>query len=716
MKHKYSHLVDKAVRPIDSNDFMILSRQLVINRFAVGGDWTFDRRSAKMLVVLKCGEQHIITFTLPGSHCTVKDLLRQIGVQFDSSTLIDALEHSGGRIHVVVTVGFIMKITTFEMVAYAEASYREMVEGIKDHSLTPPFPSPCASPAAAPAVDNNGNQPSGASASKSKKRKRHSSSGKRVTNGCSPEATGSAEATRQGKKHKKRRSTSAKSKDSISKELRGAVGNEKKAPGQAAEAPKGKKRKSSSGQPAAPRDNTGGEMQKLKESTATEGETPKTAKEPAEDDQPSVSKPRARSLSLSQTATSTWSAAGASYVSDSKPKAQSLSLVQTPTATWSAAGAGRTPEERAELSRLRRNRRWNLSQDCQDEEPVVLSSGSEDEGAKEEGVKNGEAADGNLTLVMYPPTGPGGLAISMKDYMCLGRGSFLNDIIIDFYLRWLKDNVIPEGQRERTHIFSTFFHKRLTTITHPINLKLTAAQRRHERVQKWTRSVDIFDKDFIIVPFNEQSHWILAIICFPSLRGPVAFGGDGDGTGAEESSGGVDGPIKQPVILIFDSLAVISRHRAIAVLRDYLTCEYRAKKPDGDAHVFTRDNMPGFRVDVPQQENLTDCGLYLLQYAEQFFTHPITDYSLPLPELDDWFDLLTVTKKREDLSILIQKLMDEGNHHQQRKVLPVIDFPTLNGELVEERVEEKVEEKEEGNEKVEEKLDKNEKEKLEENK
>ncbi|XP_017028788.1 sentrin-specific protease 6 isoform X3 [Drosophila kikkawai] len=389
-------------------------------------------------------------------------------------------------------------------------------------------------------------------------------------------------------------------------------------------------------------------------------------------------------------------------------------------------------------------------------------------------------ADEQVNLLMYPPKTSGSLCIRMEDYVCLTKESYLNDIIIDFYLVWLRNTQIPEALRERTHIFSTFFYKRLTTLTRPTDMKQTAAQKRHARVQKWTKGVDIFDKDFIIVPINEQSHWFLAIICFPNLKGPVTYdtnqpvepqqlkrprgkkvslqignttitplakrgeggqlpaaltadnicriaddeserdeaeGDDSDmasedseisnsaketssatpassstpkpssqptlSSGPARTCGADDVPaVKQPLILIFDSLAGASRSRVVATLRDYLTCEYRVKKPDAQAHVFNKDNMPGHCVKVPQQNNFTDCGLYLLQYVEQFFSEPIRDYRLPIKQLTNWFDFLTVTKKREDIANLIQQLMDEGNQ-QQRHVLPVIEFPTLNGQLVE---------------------------------
>lgn len=73
----------------------------------------------------------------------------------------------------------------------------------------------------------------------------------------------------------------------------------------------------------------------------------------------------------------------------------------------------------------------------------------------------------------------------------------------------------------------------------------------------------------------------------------------------------------RPCILIFDSLAGASRSRVVATLRDYLTCEYKAKV--GEERIYNRDSIKGACPKVPQQNNFTDCGLYVLQYVEQFF-------------------------------------------------------------------------------------------------
>ncbi|KOB73014.1 Sentrin/sumo-specific protease senp7 [Operophtera brumata] len=321
-------------------------------------------------------------------------------------------------------------------------------------------------------------------------------------------------------------------------------------------------------------------------------------------------------------------------------------------------------------------------------------------------------------ILIYPP-GKGGIPINTEDYMCLAQDQFLNDVIIDFYLKYLVHDVLTHSQRERTHIFSTFFYKRLTTKPCKVNKSsnphewdsaLTPSQKRHARVKTWTKNVNIFEKDYIVVPINENCHWFVAIICFPSLEGcrkrrssmlignttitpmtkqeQLTLNCDSDNLSerdeAEADESDLDmqcdsdeeeekvevkvevpvnikrtEPIKQPCILIFDSLAGASRSRVVATLRDYLTCEYQAK-----------------------QNNFTDCGLYLLQYVEQFFKDPVLDYAIPIKQLSNWFDEIVVTRKREEISNLLKTLMHKFNP-DSHLALPDITFPTLNGKLIE---------------------------------
>ncbi|XP_042230537.1 putative mediator of RNA polymerase II transcription subunit 26 [Homarus americanus] len=136
--------------------------------------------------------------------------------------------------------------------------------------------------------------------------------------------------------------------------------------------------------------------------------------------------------------------------------------------------------------------------------------------------------ESKMLLIYPPPPQKGGISISTDDYCCLEEEQFLNDVIIDFYLKWLLQSKLSDVHRVHTHVFSTFFYKRLTSKPKKRRLnapeddpKLTAAEKRHTRVKSWTKNVDIFSKDFIIIPINEHAHWFLAIICFPGLDGPV---------------------------------------------------------------------------------------------------------------------------------------------------------------------------------------------------
>jgi Ulp1 family protease len=79
----------------------------------------------------------------------------------------------------------------------------------------------------------------------------------------------------------------------------------------------------------------------------------------------------------------------------------------------------------------------------------------------------------------------------------------------------------------------------------------------------------------------------------------------------------------RPCILIFDSLAGVSRSHVVATLWDYLRIEYTVK--EGKDREFNEDTIKGSTPRVPQQTNFTDCGVYVLQYVESFFQVMLSD-------------------------------------------------------------------------------------------
>nr|XP_032832552.1 sentrin-specific protease 6-like [Petromyzon marinus] len=384
------------------------------------------------------------------------------------------------------------------------------------------------------------------------------------------------------------------------------------------------------------------------------------------------------------------------------------------------------------------------------------------------------------TLVVFPPPpAKGAISVTNEDLSCLNPGEFLNDVIIDFYLKYLVMEKLDKADSERIHIFSSFFYKRLNQRDKSRSEEaagLTLPQRRHRRVRTWTRHVDIFTKDFVFVPINETSHWFLAVICFPGLQGKCyvpkaksltfaasnSSGKQGgttitptnnnngsssssnsnnssnsssaaptrvevfDGSkvaeeedGETESQAGSDDTTeqlmqqtislehsptdsgeevgeseegqrparngaapaaripgrchrdadtvcKQPCIVIMDSLKGSCRNAVAKTLREYLEVEWFMRR--GEARPFTKDSMRYCCPKVPQQDNFSDCGVYLLQYVESFFESPVASFELPL-QLESWFPRERVKRKREELQQLILLL-----HHQLQRApraLPV---------------------------------------------
>ncbi|KAJ8127811.1 hypothetical protein O1611_g5825 [Lasiodiplodia mahajangana] len=110
--------------------------------------------------------------------------------------------------------------------------------------------------------------------------------------------------------------------------------------------------------------------------------------------------------------------------------------------------------------------------------------------------------------LVYPNAGKNRATIDKDDIQRLDEGQFLNDNIIIFYLRYLQKNLEDSNGdvAKRIYFQNTFFYDKLkpTKSGQGIN---------YDSVKSWTSKVDLFSKDYIIVPINEYAHWYVAIIC-----------------------------------------------------------------------------------------------------------------------------------------------------------------------------------------------------------
>lgn len=261
-----------------------------------------------------------------------------------------------------------------------------------------------------------------------------------------------------------------------------------------------------------------------------------------------------------------------------------------------------------------------------EKEVVDLSLDSSREIAREETPLNGKI------LFKYPLTSEkvlaenvtdkGRVAISEQDVSLLNPGEFLNDSIIEFYLKCLALRILQRDPR--FYFFNSFFYKTLSN-----SMEATSV----DKILKWTKKVDIFSKEYIIVPINESLHWILAIICFP-------------------------GTADKTQILIFDSLGRPSHATVCNNLRKFLELEWNAKhfQSSQEKRLFTPKQIPSHAISAPQQDNYCDCGIFVLHYAEMFCRQ--------LPKWNEinevWFPLSDIKSKRDEIKALIYRIQIES--------------------------------------------------------
>jgi len=312
------------------------------------------------------------------------------------------------------------------------------------------------------------------------------------------------------------------------------------------------------------------------------------------------------------------------------------------------------------------------SPNCLDESIIIEIDDSPAIATRRSGKNSREKStdEDSLKLCEYPVGKSDTVTVSAEDYSTLEHETFLNDIIIDFYLTYLKYEVLQSESRDSIHIFSTMFYKRLLQspkknakkVPHyETDQNLTTAEKRHFRVAGWTKNLDLFSKDVVIIPICEHSHWYLVVVIKPGLINiPVE---------SEERT--VKG---EPFVIVLDSLGG-SKTSAIANIQQYLRCEWRKKKCAGEGDTeefsFSSSEMRTVQLRKPEQENWSDCGIFLLHYVEKIFQN-VDQFLWPsLPNLSNWFTLEEIGKKRAELAVLIRRLAKEqqlGKTHNFPKI------------------------------------------------
>ncbi|XP_031120349.1 probable ubiquitin-like-specific protease 2B isoform X3 [Ipomoea triloba] len=220
------------------------------------------------------------------------------------------------------------------------------------------------------------------------------------------------------------------------------------------------------------------------------------------------------------------------------------------------------------------------------------------------------SCDESFEEVIYPKGDSDAVSISKRDFDLLQPDTFVNDTIIDFYIKYLKNKIQPE-RRHRYHFFNSFFFRKLADMDKdPSNAFDGRAA--FLRVRKWTRKLNLFEKDFVFIPVNYNLHWSLIVICHP---GEVAKFEDD-----------ILGKLSRvPCILHMDSLR--GSHTGLKdLLQSYLWEEWKERQKELSEDVSAKFlNLRFASLELPQQQNFCDCGLFLLHYVECFLEEDPAD-------------------------------------------------------------------------------------------
>lgn len=154
--------------------------------------------------------------------------------------------------------------------------------------------------------------------------------------------------------------------------------------------------------------------------------------------------------------------------------------------------------------------------------------------------------------------------LTMDDLSTLYGQNWLNDQVMNMY-----GDLVMDSVPEKVHFFNSFFYDKLRT-------------KGYDGVKRWTKNVDIFQKDLLLIPIHLEVHWSLVSV-----------------------------DIKQRSITYFDSQRTLNRRCPKHIFK-YLQAEAMIKEK--------RDFLTGwkgfFKMNVGRQNNDSDCGAFVLQYCK----------------------------------------------------------------------------------------------------
>ena len=218
--------------------------------------------------------------------------------------------------------------------------------------------------------------------------------------------------------------------------------------------------------------------------------------------------------------------------------------------------------------------------------------------------------------------------IYVKDEKTLNDGVFLNDGIVNFYLKIIEDEyTCGEGKSNNVLIQKSFFYN---SLSNQQNSNLSNDFCYPDSCSFIRTKINVFTFKTLIIPICENYHWSLIIVNDIDKMKNIFTNSNleecnNDCYYINNDNNMNEDELEYPEVFYLDSFYELNYRRMIIILK-YLFYEYQ--KIYGIKCNMSEFFMTNFRKiecyspDIPKQNNSYDCGIFLLMYAELFLYNP----------------------------------------------------------------------------------------------
>ena len=215
------------------------------------------------------------------------------------------------------------------------------------------------------------------------------------------------------------------------------------------------------------------------------------------------------------------------------------------------------------------------------------------------------------------------LDIYVKDEKTLNDGVFLNDGIVNFYLKIIEDEYTYQDGQNNVLIQKSFFYN---SLSNQQNSNCSNDFCYPDSCSFIKTKINVFSFKTLIIPICENYHWSLIIVNDIDKMKNIFTKNNLDEMNNNCCTSNNNIEINEeecdyPEIFYLDSFYDLNTRRMTIILK-YLFYEYqKIYSIQCNMAEFLKSNFDKiecYSLDVPKQNNSYDCGIYLLIYAELF--------------------------------------------------------------------------------------------------